>query len=99
MQPHRTSAPPAPPIASTARVVVLTRRGCCLCEQAQQVAERVCGALEQSLAFYDVDQDPPLRATWNDHVPVTFVKGALHEMWTLDEVRLRAALVSPDATA
>lgn len=83
---HR--APPA------ARVHILTRTGCCLCDEAIAVAREVCAELGVGVTTQDVDSDPGLRAEWNDHVPVTFVDGARHELWHLDPVRLRDALTA-----
>jgi glutaredoxin len=79
-------------IAGAARVVILTRRGCCLCDDAITIATGICADLSASLHLQDVDADPKLRADWNDHVPVTFVDGARHAIWALDPQRLRAAL-------
>ncbi len=76
------------------RVHILTRAGCCLCDEAIVVARQVCGELGVGLTTQDVDTDPALRAEWNDHVPVTFVDGVRHELWHLDPVRLRAALAA-----
>ncbi len=77
-----------------ARVVILTRSGCCLCDEAIAIAEGVCADLGVSLHLKDVDEDPTLRADWNDHVPVTFVDGKRHAIWALDPQILRAALGS-----
>ncbi|GAB3624515.1 glutaredoxin family protein [Mariniluteicoccus endophyticus] len=74
------------------RVRILTRVGCHLCAEAVAVAERVCREKGCTLEQVDVDSDPALRAEHTDHVPVTFVDGAKHAIWFLDEDKLRAAL-------
>ena len=82
-------------IADAARVVILTRAGCCLCDEAIAVARDICAERSASLHLQDVDSDPALRAAWNDHVPVTFVDGARLAIWALDPHQLRRALDRP----
>jgi glutaredoxin len=76
----------------TARVVVLTRQDCHLCEQAIEVVAAVCAETGDSYVTRDVDADPELARRYTDQVPVTFVDGAQHDFWRVDPARLRAAL-------
>ncbi len=80
------------PGAPGARVVVVTRAGCHLCEQAERVAAEVCRQVGASWLALDVDADPALRARYTDHVPVTFVDGVQVGLWFLEPDALRAAL-------
>lgn len=73
-------------------MVVVTRAGCHLCEEAERVAASVCRSAGASFATLDVDADPDLRARFTDHVPVTFVDGVRFALWFLDPDALRAAL-------
>ena len=77
------------------RVVVLTRQGCHLCDDAIAVIETVCRERDVPWQAVDVDSDPELRAQYTDHVPVTFVDGVRFALWFLDPDALRAALVRP----
>jgi hypothetical protein len=81
------------------RVHVLTRTGCHLCEDALAVVERVCAATGTTLQVTDIDTagDPSLLDLYSDQVPVTFVDGAVHDFWRVDEARLRGALRRPPA--
>lgn len=83
------------------RVLVLTRDGCHLCEQAISVVAAVCSETGDTWTTSDVDADPDLRRRYTDEVPVTFVDGAQHDYWRVDPVRLRAALgrSAPGSTA
>ena len=74
------------------RVVVLTRQGCHLCDQAVALVAAVCAETGDGYATRDVDEDPELVRRYSDEVPVTFVDGAQHDFWRVDPVRLRAAL-------
>lgn len=71
------------------RVVVVTRQGCHLCEQALQTVAQVA---DGQWAAVDVDTDEALREKYTNHVPVTFVDGHLVAYWTLDEEVLRRSL-------
>ena len=74
------------------RVVVLTRQGCHLCQQAIEVVAALCAETGDSYATRDVDADPALARRYTEQVPVTFVDGAQHDFWRVDPARLRAAL-------
>jgi glutaredoxin len=76
----------------TARIVVLTRQGCHLCDQAIEVVAAICAETGDTYATRDVDTDPELARLYTDQVPVIFVDGAQHDFWRVDPVRLRAAL-------
>lgn len=72
------------------RVVVLTRDGCHLCEDALAlVGEEVP---RDAWASVDVDAHPALRQRYTDHVPVVFLDGDLFAYWTLERGRLVNAL-------
>lgn len=80
------------PALTAARVVVVTRRGCHLCDEALVAIDTVCRERNVSWQAVDVDTDPALRAALSDHVPVTFVDGVRHAEWFVDPGRLAAAL-------
>jgi glutaredoxin len=87
---ERPSLPP--PDDPGARVVVLVRAGCHLCEDARGVVAAVCEELGERFSEVDVDAHPDLQAAYGDEVPVTFVDGRQHDFWRVDAQRLRAAL-------
>ena len=76
----------------TARVTLVARAGCHLCDTAREVIARVCADLGETFEEVDIDQDPALLARWSDEVPVTLVDGRQHDFWRVDEQRLRTAL-------
>lgn len=82
---------PTPDRADT-RVLVLVREGCHLCVDAAEVAAAVCADVGVRHELRNVDTDDDLRAAYTDHVPVTFVDGALLSYWGLDPNALRSAL-------
>ena len=84
-----TAQHPQPP--SDARVVVLTRQGCHLCDEALAIIETVCRERGVPWQAVDVDSDPELKAAYTDHVPVTFVDGQQFSLWFVDAERLADA--------
>jgi glutaredoxin len=74
------------------RIEVLTRPGCHLCADAVAVVAAVCAETGDRYTERNIDEDPELRATYTDQVPVTFVDGAQHDFWRVDPDRLRRAL-------
>ena len=76
------------------RVVIATRVGCHLCEQAEVTASAVCPP--GTWASVDVDAHPDLRSQYTDHVPVVWVDGRLLAYWMLSQEQLVAALETGD---
>ena len=74
------------------RVLVISRTGCHLCDDALEVVAAVCAETGEQYAVRDVDSDPELLRLYTDQVPVTFVDGAQHDFWRVDPARLTAAL-------
>lgn len=91
MAPEPAGTGPAVSVAG-ARVVLLGRPGCHLCDVAREVVARVAADLAVSWAERSVDDRPEWRQAYGDEVPVTFVDGVRHDYWRVDETRLRAAL-------
>ena len=77
---------------STPRVTLYSRPGCHLCDAAREVVARVCEDLGEQWVEVDIDSDDDLADRFRDEIPVTFVDGAQHDFWRVDEARLRAAL-------
>ena len=83
---------PAPAHASEARVVVYTRLGCHLCDLALEIVADVCADTGDTWTQVFIESDDDLTRRFSDQVPVTFVDGAQHDFWRVDEERLRTAL-------
>lgn len=83
---------PAPAHAADARVVVYTRLGCHLCDLALEIVATVCADTGDSWTQVFIESDDELARRFTDQVPVTYVDGAQHDFWRVDEERLRAAL-------
>lgn len=74
-------------------VVLYTRQGCCLCDDAQELLERY-GVAPQ---LVDIDADPALRDKFNTCVPVVEIEGKVRFRGRVNEVLLRRLLSHQDA--
>ena len=74
------------------RVVLYSRPGCHLCDDARRVVDRVCAELGETYEEVDISGDPDLEARFGDEIPVTFVDGEQHDFFRVSADRLRRAL-------
>lgn len=79
-------------MSDAARVLLLGRPGCHLCDDARVVIERVCADLDVAWTERSIAGDAELEREYGEQIPVTFVDGARHDFWRVDEQRLRRAL-------
>ena len=75
-----------------AEVVLVTRAGCHLCEQAAPVVAREAARAGAAYAERDVDASPQDLAAYGDKVPVVLLDGVEHAYWQVDPRALRSAL-------
>ncbi len=69
-------------------VVLYTRAGCHLCDEAKQVLRDAGVAFSEQ----DIDADPQLRALYNEEVPVVFINGRKAFKYRVDPRELRKRL-------
>jgi glutaredoxin len=74
-------------------VVLYSKPGCHLCDDAREVVALVCDELGESFDEVDITTSEELMRSFGEQIPVTFVDGEQHDFWRVDAVRLRAALV------
>ena len=75
-----------------AEVVLVTRVGCHLCEQAAPVVAAEATRAGATYAERDVDASEPDRVAYGEKVPVVLLDGVEHAYWQVDAKALRAAL-------
>jgi glutaredoxin len=76
-----------------ARVTLLTKPGCHLCDDARAVIAAVCAELGVGWAERDITADPEDYRRYVDSIPVTLVDGAEHDFLRVSADRLRRALI------
>jgi glutaredoxin len=77
---------------SSPRVVVYTKPGCHLCEDACAAVARIVAELGADWKAHDISGDETLLQQWAEYVPVILVDGEVHDWFRVREDRLRAAL-------
>lgn len=79
----------------TARVTLIGKPGCHLCDDAREVVRRVCEETGTQFEERSIADDPALFDEHWDRIPVVLVDGRTHDFWRVDADRLRSALTSP----
>ena len=75
-------------------VILYTRAGCHLCEEAKEEIRRVRADIPFAFRSVDIDRDPALLALYNEEVPVIFVNGKKTFRYRVDPAELRKSLQS-----
>ena len=82
------------PESLAARVTLIGKPDCHLCEQARTVIEAICVELGERFQEFSILDDPELADLYWERIPVTLVDGQPHDFWRVDPERLRAALTA-----
>jgi hypothetical protein len=75
-----------------ARITLIGKPGCHLCDDARAVIEQVAGEVGADWDERSILDDPELAAAYWEQIPVVLVDGEQHDFWRVDPQRLRAAL-------
>jgi glutaredoxin len=79
-------------MSSPRQVVLYSRPGCCLCDDARAVLSRVAADHPFRLTERDIDADESLLRAYLERIPVITIDGEeTFELW-VDEAQLRARL-------
>ena len=76
----------------SARITLIGKPGCHLCDEARAVVARVAEDLGVGWTELDITRDGELAEQYWEQIPVTLVDGVQHDFWRVSEDRLRAAL-------
>jgi hypothetical protein len=79
---------------SPARITLLSRPGCHLCDEARTVISGVAAELGVGWEDRDISESAADLAQYSDMIPVTFVDGVQHDFWQVSADRLRSALLA-----
>ena len=77
---------------ATARITLIGKPGCHLCDAARVVVARVAADTGAGFCELSINDHPDLAARYWEQIPVVLVDGAQHDFWRVDEQRLRRAL-------
>lgn len=87
-----TVAPAHPQPDRPARVVLIGRTGCHLCQDARAVVSDLCDELDIPFGELSTDDDPRLAEQWYELLPVVLVDGVEVAHWWVDAAALRTTL-------
>ena len=73
-------------------VVLYGRDGCCLCDQAREVLERVRARCQFELHELDIERDTDLVRTYLERIPVVTIDGVEEFEFFVDERELERRL-------
>ena len=80
--------------SSLPEVVLYTRAGCHLCDEAKEQIRRAQADTPFAFREVDIDLDLELRARFNEEVPVVFIGGKKAFKYKIDARELRKRLKS-----
>jgi hypothetical protein len=75
-----------------ARITLIGKPGCHLCDEARTVVERVARDAGVDWSELSILDDPVLAEQYWEQIPVVLVDGEQHDYWRVDEERLRSAV-------
>jgi metal-sulfur cluster biosynthetic enzyme len=80
-------------------VTLVSKPGCHLCDAAREVVDAVVAELGSVASVTEVSilDDPQLFDRYVEEIPVVLINGKVHNIWRIDPVRLRNALVEAAA--
>lgn len=74
------------------RVVLVGKPDCHLCDDARGIISAVCDELGVTWGELSILDDPELADEFWDQIPVTLIDGRIHNIYRVDEARLRSKL-------
>lgn len=77
-----------------ARVVLVGKPGCHLCDVAREVVAAVCRDAGEAFREVSLFDDEELFDRYGEMIPVVLVDGVQHQHWRVDGARLAAALAN-----
>ena len=75
-------------------VVLYSREGCCLCDDAREVIERVRARLDFRLEECDIETDEELHRAYLERIPVVTIDGVEAFQYHVDEAMFEQRLVA-----
>ncbi|GGR82790.1 thioredoxin family protein [Micromonospora fulviviridis] len=82
-------------MSSDARLTLITRPDCHLCEDAKAALDRVVAVTGDRWIEKDVTGDLELEREYGDRLPVVLLDGKEHGYWRVEEERLLRDLTTP----
>jgi glutaredoxin len=82
----------------TPRVVLYSRPGCCLCDDAREILQRVRARTAFELREFDIETDAAVHRAYLERIPVVTIDGVEAFEFFVDEAELERQVTSGDAS-
>lgn len=73
-------------------IEILTKKDCCLCDDAKEIVARVLPDYPASLTLTDIESDPALFDSYKERIPVVRINGEEIFVYKAHEITLRKKL-------
>ena len=74
------------------QIEILTKKDCCLCDDAKEIIEKVLPDFPASLTATDIESDPVLFENYKERIPVVRLNGEESFVYKVHETTLRKKL-------
>lgn len=71
---------------------ILTKKDCCLCDEAKLIIDRVLDDYPAELKITDIESDDDLFERYKERIPVLKINGEEHFVFKVHEITLRKKL-------
>jgi len=75
------------------KVTIFSRRGCHLCDVAEETVRSVQGEVPFDLEIVFIDGNEELEKLYGEEVPVTMIDGKRHDYFRVDRERFKSAVL------
>ena len=73
-------------------IEIMTKKDCCLCDDAKEIIEQVIAELPAELTMTDIESDPELFERYKEKIPVVLINGEESFLYKVHPVTLRKKL-------
>jgi len=70
----------------------MTKKDCCLCDDAKEIIEQVIAEMPAELKMIDIQSDPELFERYQEKIPVVLINGGESFVYKVHPVTLRKKL-------
>ncbi len=74
------------------QIEILTKKDCCLCDDAKAIVESVLPDYPATLKLIDIESDPVLSISYKERIPVVRINGEESFVYKTHETTLRKKL-------
>ena len=71
---------------------VMTKKDCCLCDDAKEIIEQVIAEIPAELKMTDIESDPELFERYKEKIPVVLINGEESFVYKVHPITLRKKL-------